>query len=267
MSERTVGKRAYTVRGLTQRIGGRDVLAGIDLDVRYGSVLALVGPNGAGKSTLLAVLAGDVEPGGGTVELDGAPLRREPRRLARQRSVLLQSNQVAFGFTVRQIVEMGRNPWIGTGDGAHDEALVTRALARTDTAALAGRNYRSLSGGEQARVCLARVLAQDTPIVLLDEPTASLDLRHQEDVLTIACELAAAGRAVVLVLHDLGLAAAYADWVAMLDRGRLVALGTPAETLTAARIEQVYGTAVHLLADPDSGRPVIVPVRPPRSGD
>ena len=253
---------AIRARGVGRTVDGAPIIDGVDIEVRYGRVLALVGPNGAGKSTLLGLLAGDLAPTSGAVELDGRPLTAwSPRELARRRAVLLQSNAVAFSFTARQVVEMGRAPWARTARADGDERAIRAALAETDVAAFADRAYPTLSGGERARVSLARVLAQDTPVLLLDEPTAALDLRHQEDVLRIGRGLAGAGRAVVVVLHDLSLAGAYADDVAMLDRGRLVAHGGPREVLTAERIEAVYGTPVRVLPDPDTGRPVVLPRR------
>ncbi len=143
-----------------------------------GELHALVGPNGAGKSTLFGVLAGDVPAKSGTVELDGAPLAGiPPRELARLRAVLLQQNTVSFAFTVEQVVRMGRAPWARTAAADDDESVVARAMAETDVASLAHRSVSSLSGGERARVALARVLAQSTGILLLDEPTAALDLQ------------------------------------------------------------------------------------------
>ncbi|WP_232527955.1 heme ABC transporter ATP-binding protein [Microbacterium suaedae] len=242
-------------------IGGSRIVAGVDLDVRYGEVLALVGPNGAGKSTLLGLLAGDIPPTSGMVVAGGRPLPKwSPRELARTRAVLLQANQVAFSFTARQVVEMGRAPWGGT-DHAADERAIAAAIAVTDTAHLARRMFPTLSGGEKARVSLARVLAQNTAVVLLDEPTAALDLQHQEQVLRIARDLASRGRAVVVVLHDLSLAAAYADEIAMLHGGRLVARDAPRAVLTSERIEAVYGTPVNILDDPGTGAPVVLPRR------
>ena len=258
----TAGPIAFAARDVTYRIGSVTILQDVTLDIAYGRLLALVGPNGAGKSTLLGVLTGDLTPTGGRATLDGTPVGQwEPRTLARTRAVLLQSNQVAFSFTARQVVEMGRSPWIGTEQSARDEAIVAGALAGTDTTALAGRGFPSLSGGERARVSLARVLAQDTRVVLLDEPTAALDLRHQEDVLTIARRLAHEGRAVVVVLHDLSLAAAYADEIAIIHRTRLAAHGVPDEVITAERIEAVYGTPVRVIRDPDTNRPLVIPKR------
>jgi len=253
---------AFALRGVGYRIGTAAILDDVTLDIAYGRVLALVGPNGAGKSSLLGVLTGDARPSTGAVTLDGRPLGQwSARELARTRAVLLQANHVAFSFTAADVVEMGRAPWIGTDLADADEQLIADAMARADVAHLGRRAYPSLSGGEKARVSLARVLAQDTRIVMLDEPTAALDLRHQEDVLRIARDLAAEGRAVVVVLHDLSLAAAYADAVAIIAGGRLVALGEPADVLTEERIADVYGTPVRVLADPDTGRPVVLPRR------
>lgn len=253
---------AYAVDGVSYDVGGLRVLDEVSLEIRYGRLLALVGPNGAGKSTLLSVLAGDLAPSAGAVTLDGRALPSwSPRELARARSVLLQANQVAFAFTAAEVVEMGRAPWVGETDAATDARAIAEAVARTDVAGLAQRPFPALSGGEKARVSLARVLAQDTAVVLLDEPTAALDLRHQEDVLRTARALAAEGRAVVVVLHDLSLAAAYADEIAVIDRGRLVACDAPAEVVTAERIGEVYGVAVHVVPDPSTGLPVVLPVR------
>lgn len=257
---------AFDVVGAGLRLGGATVLDDVSLEVRYGRVLALVGPNGAGKSSLLSLLTRDHVPSSGRVSLDGRALSGwAPRELARRRAVLLQANQVAFSFTAAQVVQMGRTPWIGTDRADGDESAIADAVTRADVGHLLHRAFPSLSGGEKARVSLARVLAQDAAVVLLDEPTAALDLRHQEDVLQVARDLARHGRAVVVVLHDLSLAAAYADDVAMIDRGRLVARGTAAEVLTADRIGEVYGTTVRVIDDPDTGRPVVLPVRRPET--
>ncbi|MDR2380212.1 MAG: heme ABC transporter ATP-binding protein [Bifidobacteriaceae bacterium] len=256
------GKLAYRLQGVGYRIGRARILEGITLDVAYGRVLCLVGPNGAGKSTLLGILSGDTTPTEGATTLDNKPVGAwEPIALARARSVLLQANQVAFAFTAGQVIEMGRAPWIGTPRSADDDVAIAHAIVEADVAPLVGRGFPTLSGGEKARVSLARVLAQDTSVVLWDEPTAALDLRHQEDVLGIARRLAAQGRAVVIVLHDLSLAAAYADEIAMIHHGRLVGAGPPGDVLTAARIELVYQTAVRVIPDPDTGKPLVIPRR------
>lgn len=253
---------ALGARGASFRIGKALLVDDVTLDVDHGELVALVGPNGAGKSTLLSLLTGERTPTSGGTELEGKPLAAWPHReLARKRAVLTQDNAVAFTFRVSEVVEMGRAPWHGTEEGGDDEAAIANAMARADVTHLAERVFSSLSGGERARASLARVLAQGANIVLLDEPTAALDLRHQEDVLTLARELARAGAAVVVVVHDLSLAAAYADRVAVMDGGRLVALGAPADVLTAELVTEVYRTRVRILADPVTGNPIIVPER------
>jgi iron complex transport system ATP-binding protein len=249
-----------SARGITVEIDGRAILDGIDLDIVAGEVLALVGPNGAGKSTLLSVLSGDVRPHLGSVEVDGRDIRSlRHLELARVRAVLTQENQVSFPFTVAEVVEMGRSPWVRTDRRDDDEAAVAEAIEAVDVAHLAGRRYTSLSGGEKARVSLARVLAQRTPTVFLDEPTAALDLRHQEDVMVTAARLATGGAAVVVVLHDLSLAAAYADRVALVADGRLDAVGSAVDVFTAERVARVYGLPVEVRSQ--NNRPVILPVR------
>lgn len=252
---------AFSLDGVHYRIGQSTILSDISLEVEYGRVLALVGPNGAGKSSLLSLLTGDARAASGSVLLDGAPIASyRGKELARRRAVLMQSNQVSFAYTAAEVVEMGRAPWIG-GDPVDDEAIIADALERADVTHLADRVFASLSGGERARVSLARVLAQQTPIVMLDEPTAALDLRHQEDVLRISRDLATQGRAIIVVLHDLSLAAAYADDIAIVHDGRLVAFGSPADVLTEQRVEAVYGTPVRVIEDPDTGRPIVLPRR------
>ncbi len=249
-------------RGIEVRRDDREILAAIDLDVRSGEVLALVGPNGAGKSTLLSVLSGDLRPSAGTVELLGRAVHAyRPLELARRRAVLSQANTVSFPFRVIEIVQMGRSPWMRSAELADDHRAVTEATEATDITHLLGRRFTSLSGGEQARVSLARVLAQTTPIMFLDEPTAALDLRHQEEVMRLARRLAAEGRAVVVVVHDLSLAGAYADRIALLDHGRLDAVGTPHEVMTADRVGRVYGLDVQIHRVGASDRPIVLPLR------
>ncbi|MFF2388211.1 heme ABC transporter ATP-binding protein [Agromyces sp. NPDC058104] len=253
---------ALETRALTVRIDDATLLHEVDFHATPGRVHALIGPNGAGKSTLLGVLAGDRRPSSGSVALDGRELGAWPlRELARARAVLTQEHQVTFPFPVREVVEMGRHPWARTAEADADESAVDRAMRATDVAHLGLRTVPSLSGGERARVALARVIAQQAPVMLLDEPTAALDLRHQEDVLRLARAHAEAGDTVVVVLHDLNLAAAYADDVTLLDRGRVVTTGAPAEVLTAERIEAVYGQPVEVVPHPRTGVPLVLPVR------
>ncbi|MER8097242.1 heme ABC transporter ATP-binding protein [Streptomyces goshikiensis] len=244
------------------RLGQREVLAGIELTARAGEVLALVGPNGAGKSTLLGALAADLPASSGVVRIDGRPVGDwSAPDLALRRSVLPQAAALAFPFPVEDVVRMGRAPWAGTPYADSDGAVVAAAMAATEVTGFAERPFSALSGGERARVALARVLAQGAPLLLLDEPTAALDLRHQELVLRICRERAAAGDAVVVVLHDLGLAAAYADRAAVLHDGRIAADGPPAEVFEDGLLSRVYRQPVEVLPHPRTGAPLVVPVR------
>ncbi len=253
-------------QGVGYQIDGRALLAGVSLTLAPGEVLALAGPNGAGKSTLLRILAGDLAPTSGAVTLDGRPLAAfRARDLALRRAVLPQQTLMQFAFTARAVVAMGRHPHLTRyGETDHDEAVVRAAMGRTETMPLAERAYPSLSGGEQGRVSLARVLAQEAPILLLDEPTAALDLRHQQAVLAIARALAAEGAAVLAVLHDLNLAAAYADRVALLAAGKVVTVGTPWDTLTAEILTAVFEHPIAVVPHPARDCPLIIPV--PHSG-
>jgi iron complex transport system ATP-binding protein len=256
------GAVAIRVRGLAVRRGHATVLSDVDLDVRAGELLALVGPNGAGKSTLLAAVCGDLAPAAGAIELDGVPLSAwKPVDLARRRAMLPQHTTLAFPFTVADVVAMGRAPWAGTPLEAEDAEAVAAAMRDADVEAFVARPFRALSGGEQARTALARVLAQRTPSLLLDEPTAALDLRHQELVLGLARDRARAGDAVVAVLHDLGLAAAYADRVTLLAEGRVTAEGPPPEVLTGPALTKIYNHPVEVLPHPRTGTPLILPQR------
>lgn len=244
------------------QLEGRAIISRVSLEVFPGEVLALVGPNGAGKSTLLSLMSGDVAPSSGTALLAGKEVSRyRPEEAARLRSVLMQSNTVSFPFTVWEIVEMGRAPWARTPKISEDTDAIATALALADVDHLKERRFTQLSGGEKARVSLARVLAQRTPVVLLDEPTAALDLRHQEDVMATVKNLAREGQAVVVVVHDLSVAAGYADRVAMLVEGGLDAVGTPTEVLDAERVSRVYGVAVDIELVGQPPRPIILPRR------
>ncbi|MET9918455.1 heme ABC transporter ATP-binding protein [Streptomyces sp. NPDC006435] len=257
------GSPVAEARGLRVRLGQRQVLDSIDLTVHAGEVLALVGPNGAGKSTLLAALAADLPAGSGEVRIDGRPVADWPAAdLALRRAVLPQSAALSFPFPVEDVVRMGRAPWAGTARADEDDAAVAGAMAATEVTGFAPRPFSALSGGERARVALARVLAQRAPLLLLDEPTAALDLRHQELVLRICRERAAAGDAVVVVLHDLGLAAAYADRAAVLHGGRIAVAGPPGEVFTDGLLGEVYRQPVEVFPHPRTGVPLVVPTRP-----
>lgn len=256
------GSAVAEARGLRVRLGQRPVLDSIDLTARAGEVLALVGPNGAGKSTLLAALAADLPAEQGEVRIDGRPVTDwSPAELALRRAVLPQSATLSFPFPVADVVRMGRAPWAGTERADEDDPAVASAMAATEVTEFAERPFSALSGGERARVALARVLAQRAPLLLLDEPTAALDLRHQELVLRICRERAAAGDAVVVVLHDLGLAAAYADRAAVLHGGRIAVVGPPAGVFTGELLGEVYRQPVEVFPHPRTGAPLVVPAR------
>lgn len=243
-------------------LDGRAIIKNVSLEVYPGEVLALVGPNGAGKSTLLSLMAGDVSPTSGRATLAGKDVAKyRPEESARLRAVLMQSNTVSFPFTVWEIVEMGRAPWARTPQLVDDTEAIEQALAAVDVGDLSERRFNQLSGGERARVSLARVLAQRTEVVLLDEPTAALDLRHQEEVMTTIRSLAQAGKAVVVVVHDLSHAAGYADRVAMIVGGELEALGRPEDVIVADRVSRVYGVDVDIEKVGSPPRPVILPRR------
>lgn len=245
-------------QGVGFRVGEHVLLDDVDLELHASSVVALVGPNGAGKSTMLGLVSGDRTPTSGRLLVGGrTPHEWKAADLARQRSVMVQQHDVRFSFTVRELVAMGRIPHRAS---ERDEPVVDAALTDADLAELAERDATTLSGGELARTVFARVLAQETPLVLLDEPTAALDLRHQEAVMRTSRRLADAGACVVVVLHDLTLAGRYADRVAVFHQGRLVADGAPREIITEERVAEVYGQKVCVLDHPVTGHPLVVPV-------
>ncbi len=248
------------IRGLTASYGEREVLHGVTLEVERGEVLALAGPNGAGKSTLLRVVSGVLPPRRGAVLWEGRDLlKMTPRERARLVAVVPQARRLPPMFTVRQAVALGRTaylPWLGTL-GESDRAAVERALAQTDLLPLADRLLGHLSGGEQQRVLLARALAQETPILLLDEPTTHLDLKHQANFLRLVRRLTNERQmAVLMVVHDLNLASHFADRLALLAEGQVVRVGNPAEVLTAEALLRVYGTPVKIWRN-GNGRPLI----------
>ncbi|WP_290705231.1 MULTISPECIES: heme ABC transporter ATP-binding protein [Gordonia] len=258
---------ALRVSGLTVSRGGRQVLADVSLDLAAGELLCLVGPNGAGKSTLVSAIAGTLAVSAGTVELLGDPIAGMSKiNQARRRAVLPQEHSIGFTFTCAEVVQMARHAWSRTANRHADDAAVASAMAACDVTGFATRSFGSLSGGERGRVALARVLAQDTPILLLDEPTAAMDPHYQEQVMAIVRRQVDAGAAALVVVHDLNLAAAYSDRVAVLapDKngcGRLVAIGAPRETLSAERVSEVYGLAMD--AHDIAGQHVILPRRAP----
>jgi iron complex transport system ATP-binding protein len=237
------------------------VCAGVTAEFSSGELVAIVGPNGAGKSSMVALLAGDLAPTRGTVSMDGVDLSvLDAKELARRRAVMTQANDVTFPFSVRDVVEMGRFPWAEQSDPSRDKEMVDVALERVEVSYLADRKITALSGGERARVALARVLAQDTSVLLLDEPTAALDIRHQELVLALLREKARAGCLVIVVLHDLVAAAAFADRIVVIADSRIVATGTPTEVLTPELLTRVYQHPVEVINERGA-----LTVRPDRS--
>ncbi|SLN39076.1 Hemin import ATP-binding protein HmuV [Roseivivax jejudonensis] len=245
------------VRDVTLRLGGKALLEDVSLACAAGSLTVLVGPNGAGKSTLLSVIAGDMAPDTGAVALAGRPLgQTRVRDLAQVRSVFPQGSEIRFGYPVEEVVAMGRA--FRDLPPHADRAAIDTAMARSEIAHMAYRNAQTLSGGEQARTTFARVVVQETEVVLLDEPTAALDLRHQERVLASASEMARAGATVLAVLHDLNLASAYADRIVLMSGGRIVGEGAPWDVLTAERISTVYRQPVCVIRHPERGCPVVL---------
>ena len=239
----------FQTDGVSLRRGGRLVLDQVSCAAHAGRVLAVLGPNGAGKSTLLRLLAGEFAPASGSVAFGGRALADWPlAELARRRAVVVQHSELAFPFTVREVVLLGRTPHPGRGDSPADQAAAVRALASVDLTDRAAQNFPTLSGGERQRVHFARALAQldgaptGSRALLLDEPTASLDLAHQHAVLALARRLARSeGLAVLVVLHDLNLALGYADDVLVLRAGAVAATGPVAETITTALVRSVFG--------------------------
>lgn len=245
-------------------IGGRALLAGIDVRFERAALTAIVGPNGAGKSTLLSCLAGFRAPDRGEVRLDGRPIRamRSETR-ARRLAVLPQGGEVHWNVLVQSLVALGRAPWRGSHTDAAGVDPVDDAMAAVDIAHLAEREALTLSGGERGRALLARALAVGAPWLLADEPLPGLDPLHQLTALAALRGEAARGRGVLLVIHDLSLAARFADRVLVLHEGRIVADGAPQAVLTEALLRDVYGVEAHVGRTPDGGLFVqpIAPVR------
>jgi iron complex transport system ATP-binding protein len=241
--------------------GGVRAIEGVDLALQDGELLVVVGPNGSGKSTLLRLFAGLLRPQRGQVQLDGGPLERlAPRERARRLAVVPQALAALPETTVESFVLAGRYARIDRWRGATpaDREAVRAALAAADVADLGARAMPDLSGGQRQRVLVARALAQQAPRLLVDEPTAALDLHHQLRVFELLARLAQEGRAVLVVTHDANLASQFATRVALLHEGRLAALGSPAQVLRREVLEPVYGPHLHFGTLPD-GAPFVLP--------
>ena len=249
-------------RHLRVALGGVEVVHDVSLDVARGEWLAVVGPNGAGKSTVLRAIAGLV-PAAGEIELDGRLLGRLDRRArARLVAFVAQAPTIPPGMTVAEYVLLGRTPHLRplAVEGAEDVAVADEVLRRLELRHFAGRGLDTLSGGEQQRVRIARALVQDAPVLLLDEPTTALDVGHQQEVLELVDELRRdRGLTVVATLHDLTLAAQYADRLVLLDQGRAIAAGRAEDVLTEANLALFSGARVRVVRDGDTL--IVVPVR------
>src|SRR5512146_159693 len=251
------------IRSLSVAYGTRRVLHDISLQIRPGSVLAVIGPNGAGKTTLIRALTGILLPQSGQILVDGRDLNRlsAPER-ARRMAVVPQARQLPPAFTAWETVLLGRTPhlnWLGQ-TSPRDETIARQAMERTRTIELADRPVGELSGGEQQRLLLARALAQASPILLMDEPTAHLDLQFQFSLLEEVRTLAKKDQlAVLVVLHDLNLVARYADQVALLVEGRLRALGPTAEVLTGEVLSEAYHVPLEVLHAGKGGGAYVIP--------
>ncbi len=251
-----------TLDSLTVNYGSRTVLRNISLRVAPGEMLAVIGPNGAGKSTLIRAASGSLPAKQGRALLGQFEAHRlSPDLRARRVAVVPQAVRLPEAFTVLETVLMGRTPylgWLGRESEA-DYALARSAMERADVDSLADRCIGELSGGEQQRVLIARALAQSAPILLMDEPTAHLDLKHQVDLLNLARTLAHQDKLVILVaLHDLNLAAEFADRVALLVKGELRMLGLPSEVLTPSNLSLAYGLPVSVISHPSHGTPLVI---------
>ena len=242
--------------------GAQTVLQEVSVTLQPGEVLGVLGPNGAGKSTLLGAMNGELPLAGGSVSLDGRPLESWPgTERARRLAVLPQSSSLNFAFPVEAVVGFGRLPH--DNGRRRDEEIVREAMAAADATHLAGRSYLALSGGERQRVHLARVLAQLWPggqqqVLLLDEPTSALDPLHQHTTLRAVRDFAGRGAAVLVILHDLNLAARYCDRLLLLHEARTHLLGTPHEVLQAEPLRTVFGLDVLVQEHPERGHPLII---------
>lgn len=251
-------------QSLSAGYGARQIIEGLDLDLPPGQITAIVGANACGKSTLLRSLSRLLTPTAGQVLLDGRSIHQTPaKELARKLGLLPQSPVAPEGITVADLVSRGRNPHQGLFArwSPQDDAAVTEALLATQTMDLAERAVDELSGGQRQRVWIAMALAQQTELLLLDEPTTFLDINHQVEVLDLLVDLnQRRGTTIAMVLHDLNLAARYADHLIALRDGKIHVAGRPEEVLTKAHVAEVFGLRAQIMTDPTSGRPIMLPI-------
>jgi iron complex transport system ATP-binding protein len=257
----SAGAAPLVFEGISFAVEGRSILNGVDLVVEPGEILVLAGRNGAGKTTLLRIASRVLRPSAGRIRLGGCDAEALSRReLARQVAVVPQDVQVAFPFRACEVVLMGRAPHLGAFgyESQADLALARAAMERVGITELADRSILELSGGERQLVLIARALAQDPAVLLLDEPTAHLDLRHRMQVLSLVREFTAAGRTALVVSHDLSLAARSCDRIALLEGGGVLAVGAPGSVLTPGNLQRAFGIDADILTGPD-GAPIVVP--------
>lgn len=223
--------------------GKKPIIGGVNLRFNKGEFVGLIGPNGAGKSTLLNLLTGLLKPTSGHVNLVGQPLKQYKQRdIARHISLVPQDVSIDYAFTVREIVAMGRNPHLGAfqPETQRDRELIDLAMSKTDLSQMTTRSVNQLSGGERQRVFIARAIAQEAPILLMDEPTASLDLCHQLEVLSLVKALTESGHLAIAAIHDLALASRFCDRLVLLAEGKIVSQGSPAEVLTKENLYRYF---------------------------
>ncbi|MDF2578890.1 MAG: fecE [Microbacterium sp.] len=260
---------SLAAESVTLAYDGAEIVRDLSVRIEPGSFTVIIGPNACGKSTLLRGLSRLLAPSAGTVVLDGRAISELPaKEVARRLGLLPQSAVAPEGITVRELVGRGRYPhqnlfrqWSADDDSAVDEALVA-----TGTMPLASRPVEALSGGQRQRVWVAMVLAQQTGLLLLDEPTTFLDVAHQVELMELFAELNERGRTIVAVLHDLNHAARYASRIVAMRDGRILAEGPPTEVITSERVQEVFGLANVVVDDPVTGGPLVVPLRARRSG-
>lgn len=259
-----VTPRTLVAEDLRLAYDDRVVVDGLSVEIPPGSFTVVIGPNACGKSTLLRALARTLTPRAGRVLLDGTPLSElHTKEVARRLALLPQSPLAPDAITVEDLVARGRFPYqrLFRQWSAEDAAAVAAAMTATGVTDLADRAVNELSGGQRQRVWLAMALAQDTPLLLLDEPTTFLDIAHQYEVLDLCAQLHEEGRTLVAVLHDLNQAARYATHLIAMEGGRIAAQGSPADVLTADRVRDVFGLACQVVPDPETGTPMVVPAR------
>ncbi|AVT57734.1 Fe(3+) dicitrate ABC transporter ATP-binding protein FecE [Pectobacterium versatile] len=250
-----------TTQNLTAGYGDKRILDGLSLSLPAGKITALLGPNGCGKSTLLKCFAKLLTPESGTIQLNGKSLSTfSARQLSRHLALLPQQHLTPEGITVRDMVAYGRSPWLSMWGrlSPDDRQRVQLAMEKTHIVDLANKRLTDLSGGQRQRAFLAMLLAQDTPVVLLDEPTTYLDINHQVELMKLLRELNQAGKTVVTVLHDLNQASRYCDHLVMLADGRVMAEGSPHEVMKPELLQRVFSIDAEIHAEPVSGQPMCV---------